>query len=61
MSNFLLLQSHQAEVIIVKRLIQGRNNVVRVRVRLTLHKNHERLGLPVVYFNEPSACTLYSI
>jgi len=25
--NFLLLQSHQAEIIIVKRLIQGRNNV----------------------------------
>ena len=30
--NLLLVQSHQAEIIIVKRLIQGRNNVTRVRV-----------------------------
>ena len=30
--NLLLVQSHQAEIIIVKRLIQGRNNVNRVRV-----------------------------
>ena len=30
--NLLLVQSHQAEVIIIKRLIQGRNNVTRVRV-----------------------------
>ena len=28
----LLVRSHQAEIIIVKRLIQGRNNVTRVRV-----------------------------
>ena len=27
----LLVRSHQAEIIIVKRLIQGRNNVTRVR------------------------------
>ena len=30
--NLLLVQSHQAEIIMVKRLIQGRNNVNRVRV-----------------------------
>ena len=30
--NLLLVRSHQAEIIIVKRLIQGRNNVARVRV-----------------------------
>ena len=30
--NLLLVQSHQAEIIIVKCLIQGRNNVTRVRV-----------------------------
>ena len=30
--NLLLVQSHQAEIIIVKRLIQGRNSVIRVRV-----------------------------
>ena len=30
--NLLLVRSHQAEIIIVKRLIQGRNNVTRVRV-----------------------------
>ena len=30
--NLLLVQSHQAEIIIVKRLIQGRNSVTRVRV-----------------------------
>ena len=30
--NLLLVRSHQAEIIIVKRLIQGRNNVTRVWV-----------------------------
>ena len=30
--NLLLLRSHQAEIIIVKRLTQGRNSVTRVRV-----------------------------
>ena len=30
--NLLLLQSHQAEITIVTRLFQGRNNVARVRV-----------------------------
>ena len=30
--NLLLVLSHQAKIIIVKRLIQGRNNVTRVRV-----------------------------
>ena len=30
--NLLLVRSHQAEIIIIKRLIQGRNNVTRVRV-----------------------------
>ena len=32
--NLLLVRSHQAEIIIVKHLIQGRNNVTRVRVEL---------------------------
>ena len=30
--NLLLVRSHQVEIIIVKRLIQGRNSVTRVRV-----------------------------
>ena len=30
--NLLLVRIHQAEIIIVERLIQGRNNVTRVRV-----------------------------
>ena len=30
--NLLLVRSHQAETIIVKHLIQGRNSVTRVRV-----------------------------
>ena len=30
--NLLLVRSHQAEIIIVKRLIQGRTSVTRVRV-----------------------------
>ena len=30
--NLLLVRNHQAEIIIVKRLIQGHNNVTRVRV-----------------------------
>ena len=33
--NLLLVRSHQAEIIIAKRLIQGRNNVTRVRVEPT--------------------------
>ena len=32
--NLMLVRSHQAEIIIVKRLIQGRNNVTMVRVEL---------------------------
>ena len=32
--NLLLCQSHEAETIIVNRLIQGYNNVTRVRVKL---------------------------
>ena len=32
--NLLLVRSHQAEIIIVKHLIHGRNNVTRVRVEL---------------------------
>ena len=31
--NLLLVRSHEAEIIIVKRLIQGHNNVTRVRVQ----------------------------
>ena len=34
--NLLLVRSYQAEIIIVKRLIQGRNNVTRVRVELMI-------------------------
>ena len=30
--NLLFVRSHQAEIIVVKRPIQGRNNVIRVRV-----------------------------
>ena len=37
--NLLLVQSHQAEIIIVKRLIQGRNNVTRVRVELMIMRS----------------------
>ena len=33
--NLLLVRSHQAEIMIVIRLIQGRNNVTRVRVEPT--------------------------
>ena len=33
--NLLFVRSHQAEIILVKRLIQGRNNVTRVRVEPT--------------------------
>ena len=32
--NLLLVRSHQAEIIIIKRLIQERNNVIMVRVEL---------------------------
>ena len=35
--NLLLVRNHQAEIIIVKRLIQGRNNVTRMRVEPRPH------------------------
>ena len=31
--NLLLVRSHQTAIIIVNRLIQGRNNVTRVRIK----------------------------
>ena len=37
--NLLLVRSHQAEIIIVKGLIQGRNNVTRVRVELMIMRS----------------------
>ena len=37
--NLLLVRSHQAEIIIVKRLIQGRNNVTRVQVELMIMRS----------------------
>ena len=37
--NLLLIQSHQAEIIIVKRLIQERNNVTRVQVELMIMRS----------------------
>ena len=40
--NLLLVRSHQAEIIIVKRLIQGRNNVTRVRVEPRLFNQGRR-------------------
>ena len=38
----LLARSHQAEIIIVKRLIQGRNNVTRVEVELRSYNRGRR-------------------
>ena len=48
-ANFLLVQSYQPEIIIVKRLVQGRNNVTRVWVEPKScdqgrRKNFNRLG-----------------
>ena len=40
--NLLLVGNHQAEIIIVKRLIQGRNNVTRVRVEPRLFDQGRR-------------------
>ena len=42
--NLLLVRSHQAEIIIVKRLIQGRNNVTRVRVEPRFNENIDDLS-----------------
>ena len=57
--NLLLVRSHQAEIIIVKRLIQGRNNVTRVRVeprsfdqgRRTNDASTHSATLPTVSYN----------
>ena len=43
--NLLLVRSHQAEMIVIKRLIQGRNNVTRVRVEPTLFDQDHRKNL----------------
>ena len=40
--NLLLVRSHQAGIIIVKRLIQGRNNVTRVQVEPRLFDQGRR-------------------
>ena len=40
--NLPLVRSHQAEITIVKRHIQGRNNVTRMRVEPTLHDHSLR-------------------
>ena len=41
--NLLLVQSHKVEIIIVKRLIQGRNNMTRVRVEpRSFDKGHRK-------------------
>ena len=37
--NLLLVRSHQAEIIVVKRLIQGRNSVTKVRVKLMIMRS----------------------
>ena len=55
--NLLLVRSHRAEIIIVKRLIQGRNNVSRVRVEPRLidqscHKNNAFTHLATL----PTSC-----
>ena len=42
----LLVRSHQAEIIIVKRLIQGRNNVTRVRAEPKSYKQNCRKNDP---------------
>ena len=56
--NLLLVRSHQAKIIIVKRLIQGRNNLIRVRVKPTSFDQGRRKNvafahsatLPTMYF-----------
>ena len=41
--NLLFIPSHQAKIIIVKRLIQGRNNVTRVRVEpISFNQGHRK-------------------
>ena len=47
--DLLLVRSHQGEIIIVKRLIQGRNNVTRVRVE-PISCDQGRLNLPNLAF-----------
>ena len=41
-TEFVLFQNRQAEIIIVKRLIQGRNNVIRFRVEPRSCDQHRR-------------------
>ena len=47
--NLLLVQSHEEEIIIVKRLIQGRNNVTRVRVKPKTCNQGCRKTTPLLY------------
>ena len=66
--NLLLVQSHQAEIIIVKRLIQGHNNVTRVQVEpRSFDQSHRKnytitfsAPLPTKLRNEPVAIAFVS-
>ena len=44
-ANFLLVRSHQTEIIIVKRLIQGRDNVTRVGIESRLYDHRRRKNI----------------
>ena len=62
--NLLLVRSHQAEIFIVKRLIQGRNNVFTVRVEPRScnqgHRKSEAFTLSATLPTSPkanNACT----
>ena len=66
--NLLLVQSLQAEIIIVKRLIQGHNNVTRVQVEpISFDQSHRKnyavtlsAPLPTKWRNEPVAIAFVS-
>ena len=48
--NLLHVQSHKSKIIIVKRLIQGRNKVTRVRIESRSCNQGRRKSTPFQYF-----------
>ena len=58
--NLLLVRSHQAEIIIVKRLIQGRNSVTRVRVEPRSFDQGRRKNLFVGYIPSDKTFSVFS-
>ena len=53
-----LARSHQAEIVAIKRVIQGRYNVTRVRVDLELTAGYSTRNIVKTFFPARTHCTV---